>query len=308
MTNFQSYAILTDQKIGDLVEKIKGGEEFEITAVISTDSFGSIVRIDVPFMMKDMPATLSVEIAEKDNDLAGLRLTVNMTPREGVTVTIALNITVEKTAEEKIIRFASTGLSTYAGFDISGSLHRNQKTGATDTCVELKSPESEETMNYEVNFLYLVDDESLTFGNLEFKVNGIVSPIPAFLLTIKTILKHIYTFNEDENDSENWRELTEAETPEQKEWLEAGYFVSACPESEIDNIGMAMLKAPEGSLSSVVNVSGENVFFDFFYFNDAAQAKICFNAYENNAAFIRVSIKGNAIYYEFLNVVIEPNN
>ena len=179
------YAMM-DQEIGAMLEGIRSGEPFEFSFVVSTDALGTIVRIDTGFDIRNMPTTLSLEIAEADNDLAGLRLTANMTPQEGVTVTATVNVSVEKTADRKIIRINTAGFSNFIGADISGTISYDKKEGFTQIRVEMTSPEAAALLaTYEVNFLYKISDGTFWFGNLEVKANGEVLPIPQFMLTIK---------------------------------------------------------------------------------------------------------------------------
>lgn len=456
---------MMDQKFAATVEGIRSAEPFEFDVVISTDALGSIVRIDVNFKIREMPITISLEIAEADNELTGLRLTANIAAQEGVTITASLNVSIEKTAQGKTIRINTAGLSNFLPFDISGTIEYNKSTGLTQIRVEMTNPEAAEPLAvYEVSFIYQISSGTFRFGNLEVKVGGVVLPIPTFMLTIKendtmpeapvtyknllklgeeemgqlmgTVMQnvapyaelfeglfgkeenepynpdypsegyewrqiteaetddqkallswgyevyecpaewldyegesidapkgsltsvigadrysesgtasmeifyfktaaeaeacykeldledsfyqyeldgakikrmHIYTYGEDtdddeQDDDEDWIEITEPQTAEQKAWLEAGYSIYACPESSIDDMGEALLNAPKGSLTGVLNVSGEDVFFDVFYFTSAELAQRCYNAYEREADFIEVKLDGNAIYRAFVQI------
>lgn len=171
------------QGVEGLVNEIKEAEPFEVNVVLSTDSVGSIVRVDVDLKIGKMPVKVSLEYAEDNKEFGGLRLTVAAEPQEGVSVTVVLNISVEKTAEGKTINFNTTGLGTIIGFDVSGSIKYNKETGATAIHAEIS--DGDNTSPIDLGFTYKISDETFVFGNVTLNFSGMDLPIPNFLLTIK---------------------------------------------------------------------------------------------------------------------------
>ena len=342
-TGAMTFDVESDAEFNAMIEGLKASDPFAFTVVISTDMLGNVVRVDVNATIQsktgkmnadgsvdptvtEMPLAIALEFAQSENDFGGLRLTATIEAAEGVTVTMTLNVSVEKTEQSKTIRFNTTGLNTvFGGGDLSGSVSYNKSTGAARAYVEKTSPDATRpATSYEVNFIYKIGAGTLEFGRLEVKQNGEILPmIPDFMLTIKendtmpaapeqytNILQmtdkqmeefkgrmeetfapfeDLFDFFGGENYGEKteddpwvdnpdgivWGEITVAETEDQRQLLEAGFSVFACPESILDDVGEEVC-APKGALTSAIAASHDYTTVRIFYFKDAQQAKRSF--------------------------------